>query len=267
MRTRHPREGGALFPDRGRRLTIVPGRGAAAESTRRLENAQDFQYSRHMNTGRVVPGFGSWAPALVFAAAIFLRADAGASYPEARENYVNDYAGILGDADAQALRGVLDKLEKETGVEGTVVTVNSVEEYGANSVDAFATGLFNYWGVGDKSKNNGFMILVSMFDKKFRIELGEGYGTRHNAAMRNIAEQTMPPYFRTGNYGAGLRQGTAEVISNLVGGRDWIGWAGAAAVALVLYLSGWRPGRGKSRSTGGFGGGRSSGRGGASGGW
>lgn len=117
-----------------------------------------------------------------------LAAACGASgYPSPRENYVNDFAGIIQPVDAQMLRERLQSLERQTGIEGTVVTVKSMVEYetGTSSIEAFATGLFNKWGVGNKRGNNGFMILLAAEDRKCRIELGDGYGSQYNAHERN----------------------------------------------------------------------------------
>jgi len=73
-------------------------------------------------------------------------------YPDARNEYVNDFAGVLTAGDTRALKDALQTLEEESGVEGTVVTVSTVGQYGGGGIEAFATGLFNKWGVATKNE-------------------------------------------------------------------------------------------------------------------
>lgn len=225
-----------------------------------------------------------------------------AGYPQFKENYVNDFAGVLQDLDARALRERLTALEKSTGIEGTVVTVKSIDEYGtgAMSVEQFATGLFNAWGVGNKRRNDGFMVLLSLKDRKCRIELGDGYGTRLNEKSEEIVGSVMVPRFKAGDYSRGLHDGTLAFIdavarkvsfweyykqelilgavlavlvlagiSCMRSGKTGWGWAffAAAGVVLAFLIKALLSKRSGSSGSGGFGGGSSSGRGGASGSW
>jgi uncharacterized membrane protein YgcG len=197
-----------------------------------------------------------------------------AYYPSALNNYVNDYAGLLNEGDSQALQNKLIQLKEKAGIEGTVVIVDSIKSYGGESIEKFATGLFNHWGVGNKNLNNGFMILVAVRDREFRIELGDGYETKHNNQMERIARETLTPHFKSGAYGIGLRRGVLEVSEELTvkswGGRiTEIGLFLVLAYYFLVKRGGWRKilEDSKSGNSGSFGGGRSSGRGGASGRW
>lgn len=224
-----------------------------------------------------------------------------AQYPKPGDNYVNDFAGVLQPQTAGQLRERLEKFELRTGIEGTIVTVKSIGEYGTGdtSVESFATNLFNAWGVGNKPRNDGFMILVSIGDRRARIELGDGWGTLHNADMQRIISEVMVPRFKAGDYNGGIEAGTfatmrslsswfrenqgwlipliaLTMVAGLValgislirdGKKGW-GWACLALAAVILLWLIMTILKGAARkTTGGFGGGRSSGRGGASGGW
>jgi uncharacterized membrane protein YgcG len=225
----------------------------------------------------------------------------GSGYPSATNNYVNDFAGVLQPMDSQMLKDKLGNLEKQTGIEGVVVTIRSVSDYptGDTSVDGFATHLFNKWGVGDKKANNGFMVLVSINDRQCRIELGEGYGQRYNDKMKEIVDQTMVPRFKAGEYGRGAYEGTLQVMERLTVKVSWFqyykkelliglaililllagfncikqgknGWGYAlfAAAGILFLILLKMIGKSKGgRSSGSFGGGSSSGGGGASGRW
>lgn len=78
------------------------------------------------------------------------------------------------------------KTWKKTGIEAVVVTINSIGDYqtGDATIEAFATNLFNTWGIGHKKENNGVLILVAVKDRKARIELGKGYGREYDSAMK-----------------------------------------------------------------------------------
>jgi uncharacterized protein len=41
-------------------------------------------------------------------------------------------------------------------------------------VKRFATRLFNSWGLGDRRKNNGVLLLVSTGDRRVEVEIGRG---------------------------------------------------------------------------------------------
>lgn len=226
-------------------------------------------------------------------------APSGPAYPKAQNNYVNDFAGVMQAPDVEQLKKTLEKLERDTGIEGTVVTVVSYNYYGTGepTIERFTTNLFNHWGVGQKKTNKGFMVLVGVMDRKCRIELGKGFGTGLNAKMKEIIDQKMVPYFRNSDYNRGIYEGTMAVVGvvakpvpwyqfymwELIGGvascvlllagvsliksgrRGW-GWAiFALAFGLIMsILFSVFNSKGDSDS---FGGGSSDGEGGASGDW
>ena len=52
-----------------------------------------------------------------------------------------------------------------------VVTVNSLD---GDAIEDYANKLFRQYGIGDSKKNNGVLILLSIQDRKCRIEVGYG---------------------------------------------------------------------------------------------
>jgi len=135
-------------------------------------------------------------------------------YPIPKDKYVNDYANVLDATDIIKLRSDLNKLERETGIEGTVLTLQSIEDYETSDerLEEFATNLFNTWAIGNKEKNNGFLILVAVKDRKVRIELGSGYGNKFNQEMQRIINRKMLPAFRDEKYSQGIYNGTMATI-------------------------------------------------------
>lgn len=139
-----------------------------------------------------------------------------AGLPEWQHTSVNDFAALLSADDARALDEALIALHRETGVQGTVVTIPDRATYGdASSIENFATRLFNRWGVGDAQRNDGFMVLVSRGDREARIELGSGYGPEADLLAQDVMRRVMLPSLREGDLSRALRDGTLAVIDRI----------------------------------------------------
>nr|WP_010397963.1 TPM domain-containing protein [Paracoccus sp. TRP] len=133
--------------------------------------------------------------------------------PDWQDPQINDFAGLLTPEDARALDGALTALRDQTGVEGTVVTLPDRARYGGtDGLEAFATRLFNHWGVGDATRNDGFMVLVLSENREARIELGRGYENDADILAQEIMRNTMLPAFRDGQMSRGIREGTLAAI-------------------------------------------------------
>ncbi len=147
------------------------------------------------------------------------------TYPGFKSVYVNDYANII-DTDAEKrLHDQLEALFKEHGVEATILTIGSRKTYGdSSSIESFATGLFNHWGIGNATRNDGILILVAHDDREMRVELGDGYAGEFDFAAGDVIDQDFLPAFRNDVYSLGIEKGTGEVIRRialpLAGGLD-----------------------------------------------
>jgi uncharacterized protein len=140
------------------------------------------------------------------------------SYPQRIDPYVNDYASLLTDEHTTALRSLFSELKSDNGVEIVVVTIGSISDYntGASAFEAFATDLFNTWGIGDGQKNDGVLILVAVIDRAVRIEVGAGYGDSLNDDMQAVIDEQMIPAFRNEDYSQGIYDGARAVSRRLV---------------------------------------------------
>lgn len=143
-------------------------------------------------------------------------AQAQSAYPPFLDPHVNDYAQILRAEDKAELRSLLSKFQAETGVQAVVLTVNSVQDYrtGDTTIESFATNLFNTWGIGDRVRDDGILMLVAVGDREMRIELGMGYSSRYDAVAQAVIDGHMIPYFRDGNYRQGILTGARVVVSS-----------------------------------------------------
>ena len=86
----------------------------------------------------------------------------GTPIPGFREVYVNDYADLLDDNAEARIRGNLIELYDRTGIEMTVLTIESMGTYGyEGTIESFATRLFNTWGIGNATRNDGVHTALS----------------------------------------------------------------------------------------------------------
>lgn len=137
-------------------------------------------------------------------------------YPDHRDLYVNDLAGLLTPDETQRLRDQLTRLREDKGVQMTVLTIRSRKDYGASpSIEDFATGLFNDWGIGRKDVNEGILVLVAQADREMRVELGKGYDQGFDPIAQDIVDRNFVPAFRDGQYGAGIEAGVNQIIRRI----------------------------------------------------
>lgn len=161
-------------------------------------------------------------------------------YPQPDHGYVTDLAGVLTDRQQERLEKWLIQTEQRTKTEIIVVTIPSLHDYPGSSnssIEEFAKGLFNKWGIGNQPKNDGILLLVSIGDRKARIELGAGYPASRDADANRIMQNTIVPEFRKGNYAAGIEKGVKEIIAEFTDYRVGINWLLVVYPALILVAA------------------------------
>lgn len=139
-----------------------------------------------------------------------------AEYPDYENIYVNDWANLLDDQAEKEITKKLKNLKADSGVEITLVTIRRMSDYPntSNTIEGFGKGLFNYWGVGDASKNDGVLVLVSHKDRKMRIATGIAYdNTNKNSVAKKIINNKFIPQFKRDNYQQGILSGMHRVVS------------------------------------------------------
>ena len=144
-------------------------------------------------------------------------AQAQNGYPVYNDTRVNDFANLLSPPEVAELRELFGRLKEQQGIEAVVVTIQAMGDYpvGAQTIESFATGLFNTWGVGDRMKNNGVMILVAVKDRKVRIELGSGYDQSLEQTMADVIQTRIIPCFKQNDYPGGILNGAKAVAEAL----------------------------------------------------
>lgn len=129
--------------------------------------------------------------------------------------FVNDFADILDPASEQMLESRLYAYNDSTSTQVVIVTVGSLEGY---EVEQVGYKIASTWGIGQKGKNNGLLILVAPAEHKMRVEVGYGLeGTVTDIRSKYIITDLMKPRFKEGNYAAGLDDATKAIIEMLSG--------------------------------------------------
>ena len=148
---------------------------------------------------------------IVVCLAIFNKSRAVVS--QTSDFYVNDSAGVLDNSLKNYIISTNKSLYSQTGAQIVVVTVNSL---GGDTIEDYANKLFRQYGIGDSKKNNGVLILLSIQDRKCRIEVGYGLeGTLTDGKTGRIQDDYMVPYFKNNNWQDGIKNGYNAVLEEV----------------------------------------------------
>lgn len=128
---------------------------------------------------------------------------------------VVDQAELLGPGAEQQLTQMLAAHEQATTEQVVVVTVPSLQ---GESIEEFGVELGRAWGIGQKDKDNGALLIVARDDRKIRIEVGYGLEGRLTDAQSSvIINGIITPAFRQSQFEQGIVQGTGAIIQVLGG--------------------------------------------------
>ena len=164
---------------------------------------------------------------------------------------VNDFAGVL-SADQQAfLENKLVSFNQKTSTQIAIVTVKTLSGY--DKAD-YAIKLSEMWGIGQKGKNNGILILVKpkMANERGEVFVAVGYGLEavvpDAVARQALVGAELLPAFKQNDYFKGLDRSTDVLISLTAGeftadqyvksvkkGKSGIG--GFALIAIILFFA------------------------------
>lgn len=127
--------------------------------------------------------------------------------------YVQDYAGIIRESDKKLMLQLGQELDNKTTAQVAVLTIPSLE---GESLEDYSLEVLRTWGIGQKGKDNGVLILIAAKDRKSRIEVGYGLeGVLPDGLTGRIQDRYMLPYFRKGDYSKGILQGYAATAGTI----------------------------------------------------
>src|SRR5260221_375917 len=134
--------------------------------------------------------------------------ESGRAEIPAYTGYVNDVAGVIGEPRRAQLEGFLDQLHRKTGVQFALLTVPTCVP---EDPSTYKTRVFNAWGIGDKERKDGLLLLVAMQERALRFETGYGLeGTLPDGWQSRMLRDLAAPRFRGGEPAEGI---TAAVLS------------------------------------------------------
>ena len=128
---------------------------------------------------------------------------------------VTDLAGVLSPEQKQALENKLVAIDDSSSNQIAVVILPTLE---GNPIEEYANKLFRTWGIGNKKKNNGVLLLIAIQDKKIRIEPGYGLeGALPDITCNSIIDNDIKPAFRQQAYYEGIDKATDNIAKAAVG--------------------------------------------------
>jgi uncharacterized protein len=136
-------------------------------------------------------------------------------YPEKPTTLVTDYTNTLSANDKTQLEHKLVAFNDSTTTQIAVVIIKSVGPY---DIAEYGAGLGRKWGIGQKGKNNGIVILVALDDHKVTIQTGYGAeGAVPDVITNQIINNDITPAFKQGNYYGGLDAATTSLMRYIGG--------------------------------------------------
>ncbi len=117
---------------------------------------------------------------------------------------VLDQAEVIAAADEELMNNFVRVLEQRTGAQIAVFTVSTLA---GQEPSMLATETAERWGVGNKEKDNGILVLVAPADRKDFTATGRGVeGVLPDSLVGSLRREILVPAFKAGDYGGGLRQ-------------------------------------------------------------
>lgn len=159
---------------------------------------------------------------------------------------VVDNANLMTATEEAELARQLEALEGKSTDQLVVVTLPSLQGY---EIEEYGYQLGRHWGIGQKDKDNGVLLIVAPNERKVRIEVGRRLEPiLTDGLSKLIIENTILPRFRRGEFGQGILAGAKDITDALLGdaaeverravgglredGIDWI-----AVIFILIWLA------------------------------
>lgn len=126
--------------------------------------------------------------------------------------YFNDFAGVLGDTEEEAINQELLNIRSTLGFDFVIVTTKDI---GDETPKGYAVALFEAWGIGDAERDNGLLLLNVTEGEQRSILFEVGYGLEGvftDVSTGQILDE-MIPYLSEGDYQNGYKKAIALVVA------------------------------------------------------
>lgn len=130
-----------------------------------------------------------------------------------------DEAGVL----SEETKNIILNINKNFENEGAQVGVVILKSLNGSSAEERANSIFNTWGLGSKERNNGALLLISIADRKFRLEVGDGLRDTvlSDYDAKEIIDK-MVPYFKKEAYNLGINVALFEIDQKFYSYRSYL---------------------------------------------
>lgn len=138
--------------------------------------------------------------------------------PIPTNSYVNDFTGkTLENSEIDTLNSILESYEDSTTTQIVVIIMPTLPSQWGDIADlAFETG--DRWGIGQKDKDNGVLLLILMNDRKMFIATGYGVeGALTDIMCSRICQNYISPKFKDEDYYEGIQIGVSYIKKVLAG--------------------------------------------------
>jgi uncharacterized protein len=128
------------------------------------------------------------------------------------QGYVSDFAGVIPESSRAQLEAYCAAVEQSTGAQMALVAIPSLE---GEPIEDVANTIFRAWGVGQKGKNEGILMLLAVEDRRDRLEVGYGLEPILPDGLSGSILRQMRPALRQADYGDAMLA-AAETIGNTI---------------------------------------------------
>ena len=128
------------------------------------------------------------------------------------QGYVSDFAGVIDSASKAQLEAYCGTVESSTGAQMALVTIATLE---GEPIEDVANTIYRAWGVGQKGKKEGTLLLLVINDRRNRLEIGYGLEPILPDGFVGSVLREMRPALRQQSYGEAL-MAAAETIGGTV---------------------------------------------------
>ena len=155
--------------------------------------------------------------------------------------YINDRAGMLDAATVERLETYLSDFDKTDSTQISVLTVPTLD---GQSLEEFSLAVATSWGLGQKGKDNGALLVIARDERRIRIEVGYGLeGRLTDLTAGRIISRTMAPAFSQGDFDLGVTRGVEAMVAAVkgeyqAGGGSNAGQTGDYGPMMIFLLFG-----------------------------
>lgn len=128
------------------------------------------------------------------------------------QGYVSDFANVIDPASKARIETYASEVEKSTGAQMALVTIDSTQ---GEPIEDVANTIYRAWGVGQKGKNEGILLLLAVNDRRSRLEVGYGLEPVLPDGLDGSILREMRPALRQKNYGEAL-MAAAETVGSII---------------------------------------------------